>query len=152
MTCALLAAGHEVRALSRQSSADGILTGAESGDLNDRTSLRPAFAGVGAVLLLAGYPDVARLLADMREAGARHVVLLSTGAVIGGDLDNDVVRFNVVSEAAVRDSGLDWTVLRPSGFMSNTLQWSPQLRGDDVVRNPSRTSRSPRSTRSTSRA
>jgi uncharacterized protein YbjT (DUF2867 family) len=76
------------------------------------------------------------LLADMRAAGARHVVLLSTGAVIGGDLDNDVVRFNVVSEAAVRDSGMDWTVLRPSGFMSNTLQWIPQLRVGDVVREP----------------
>jgi uncharacterized protein YbjT (DUF2867 family) len=72
------------------------------------------------------------LLADMRAAGARHVVLLSTGAVIGGDLDNDVVRFNVV----VRDSGMDWTVLRPSGFMSNTLQWIPQLRVGDVVREP----------------
>jgi uncharacterized protein YbjT (DUF2867 family) len=47
-----------------------------------------------------------------------------------------VVRFNVVSEAAVRDSGLDWTVLRPSGFMSNALQWIPQLRAGDVVREP----------------
>jgi uncharacterized protein YbjT (DUF2867 family) len=76
------------------------------------------------------------LLADMRAASVGRVVLLSTGAVAGGDLDNDVVRFNVVSEAAVRDSGLDWTVLRPSEFMSNTLQWIPQLRADDVVREP----------------
>jgi uncharacterized protein YbjT (DUF2867 family) len=138
VTRAVLAAGHPVRALSRQSSAEGIPAGAEivSGDLNDRSSLRPAFAGVDAVFLLAGYPDVAGLLADMRAAGVGRVVLLSTGAVAGGDLDNDVVRFNVVSEAAVRDSGLDWTVLRPSGFMSNTLQWIPQLRSGDVVREP----------------
>jgi uncharacterized protein YbjT (DUF2867 family) len=138
VTRALLAGGYAVRALSRQSSAEGIPSGAEvvSGDLTDRASLRPAFVGVDAVFLLAGYPDVASLLADMRAAGARHVVLLSTGAVIGGDLDNDVVRFNVVSEAAVRDSGMDWTVLRPSGFMSNTLQWIPQLRAGDVVREP----------------
>jgi uncharacterized protein YbjT (DUF2867 family) len=138
VTRALLAGGHAVRALSRQSSAKGIPSGAEvvSGDLTDRAGLRPAFVGVDAVFLLAGYPDAAGLLADMRAAGARHVVLLSTGAVIGGDLDNDVVRFNVVSEAAVRDSGMDWTVLRPSGFMSNTLQWIPQLRAGDVVREP----------------
>jgi uncharacterized protein YbjT (DUF2867 family) len=136
VTRTVLAAGHEVRALSRQSSAQGIPAGAEivAGDLNDRSSLRPAFAGADAVFLLAGYPDVAGLLADMRAAGVGRVVLLSTGAVAGGDLDNDVVRFNVVSEAAVRDSGLDWTVLRPSGFMSNTLQWIPQLRAGDVVR------------------
>jgi uncharacterized protein YbjT (DUF2867 family) len=138
VTRTVLAAGHPVRALSRQSSAQGIPAGAEivPGDLNDRSSLRPAFAGAAAVFLLAGYPDVAGLLADMRAAGVGRVVLLSTGAVAGGDLDNDVVRFNVVSEAAVRDSGLDWTVLRPSGFMSNTLQWIPQLRAGDVVREP----------------
>jgi uncharacterized protein YbjT (DUF2867 family) len=138
VTRAVLAAGHPVRALSRRSSAEGIPVGAEtlSGDLNDRDSLQPAFTGAGAVFLLAGYPDTAGLLADMRAAGVGRVVLLSTGAVIGGDLDNDVVRFNVVSEAAVRDSGLDWTVLRPSGFMSNTLQWIPQLRVGDVVREP----------------
>jgi uncharacterized protein YbjT (DUF2867 family) len=138
LTRALLVAGHRVRALSRQPLAEGLPAGAEVvlGDLNARSSLGPAFAGVDQVFLLAGYPDVAGLLADMRAAGARHVVLLSTGAVIGGDLDNDVVRFNVVSEAAVRDSGLDWTVLRPSGFMSNTLQWIPQLRAGDVVREP----------------
>jgi uncharacterized protein YbjT (DUF2867 family) len=47
-----------------------------------------------------------------------------------------VVRFNVVSEAAVRDSGLAWTVLRPSGFMSNALRWVPQLRAGDTVREP----------------
>jgi uncharacterized protein YbjT (DUF2867 family) len=138
VTRAVLAAGHPVRALSRQSSAAGIPAGAGivPGDLSDRSSLRPAFAGVDAVFLLAGYPDVAGLLADMRAAGAGRVVLLSTGAVAGGDLDNAVVRFNVVSEAAVRDSGLDWTVLRPSGFMSNTLQWIPQLRAGDTVREP----------------
>jgi uncharacterized protein YbjT (DUF2867 family) len=138
VTRAVLAAGYQVRGLSRSSSAAGIPAGAEivSGDLSDRGSLRPALAGVDAVFLLAGYPDVTGLLADMRAAGVGRVVLLSSGAVAGGDLDNDVVRFNVVSEAAVRDSGLDWTVLRPSGFMSNTLQWIPQLRAGDVVREP----------------
>ena len=130
--------GHRVRALSRRSAAEGIPAGADivSGDLNDRASLRPAFAGVNAVFLLAGYPDMAGLLADMCAAGAGRVVLLSNRAVIGGDLDNYVVRFNVVSEAAVRDSGLAWTVLRPSGFMSNTRQWIPQLRAGDVVSEP----------------
>lgn len=135
---ALLAARHKVRAVSRQASAEGIPAGAEivPGDLNDRASLRPTLAGVDAAFVLAGYPDMAGLLAVMRAAGVERVVLLSSGAVAGGDLDNAVVRFNVVSEAAVRDSGLGWTVLRPSGFMSNTLQWVPQLRAGDEVREP----------------
>jgi uncharacterized protein YbjT (DUF2867 family) len=88
------------------------------------------------VFLLAGYPDAPGLLARMADAGVRRVVLLSTGAVEGGNLDNYVVRFNVVSEAAVRDSALTWTVLRPSGFMSNALRWRPQLDAGDTVREP----------------
>jgi uncharacterized protein YbjT (DUF2867 family) len=40
------------------------------------------------------------------------------------------------SEAAVRASGVGWTVLRPSGYHSNALRWLPQLRSGDVVRAP----------------
>jgi uncharacterized protein YbjT (DUF2867 family) len=39
-------------------------------------------------------------------------------------------------EVAVRDSGLAWTILRPSGYQSNALRWLPQLRQGDVVRAP----------------
>ncbi|WP_433785353.1 SDR family oxidoreductase [Actinomycetospora sp. CA-101289] len=125
----------EVRALSRRGGAVG---GAVPvvGDLADRAALADVWTGVDAVFLPAGQPDVAGLLADMRAGGVRRVVLLSTGAVVGGDLDNAVTRFNVVSEAAVRDAGLEWTVLRPSGFASNALQWVPQLAAGDVVREP----------------
>jgi uncharacterized protein YbjT (DUF2867 family) len=73
----------------------------------------------------------------------RRVVLLSTGAVVGGDLDNAVTRFDVVSEAAVRDAGLEWTVLRPSGFASNALQWVPQRASATSCVSRSPTSRSP---------
>jgi uncharacterized protein YbjT (DUF2867 family) len=125
-------AGVEVRALSRRGApVDGAT--AVRGDLGDRAAVAPAWAGADAVFLPAGHPDPPGLLADMRAAGVRRVVLLSTGAVVGGDLDNAVTRFNVVSEAAVRDSGLEWTVLRPSGFASNALQWAPL---PDVVREP----------------
>jgi uncharacterized protein YbjT (DUF2867 family) len=109
---------------------------AVGGDLTAPDSLDGAFDDVSAVFLLAGYPDPPGLLARMADAGVRRVVLLSSGAVVGGNLDNYVVRFNVVSEAAVRDSGLSWTVLRPSGFMSNALRWLPQLRDGDTVREP----------------
>ena len=36
----------------------------------------------------------------------------------------------------MRDPALSWTVLRPSGFMSNALRWLPQLRAGDTVREP----------------
>ena len=127
-----LAGAGEVRALSRRGTP---VAGAVpvAGDLSDRAAVADAWRGVDAVFLPAGHPDVPGLLADMRTAGVRRVVLLSTGAVVGGDVDNAVTRFNLVSEAAVRDSGIGWTVLRPSGFMSNALQWAPLA---DVVREP----------------
>jgi len=135
---ALAAAGHPVRALTRDPSSARLPAGvtAAQGDLAAPDTLDGAFDDVSAVFLLAGYPDGPGLLARMRDAGVRRVVLLSTGAVEGGNLDNYVVRFNVVSEAAVRDSALTWTVLRPSGFMSNALRWRPQLRDGDTVREP----------------
>jgi uncharacterized protein YbjT (DUF2867 family) len=138
VTRAVLAAGHPVRALARNVTADAIPAGAQAvpADLNDRPSVIALWRGVEAVFLAAGYPDTPGLLADMRAAGVQRVVLLSTGAVVGGDLDNAVTRFNVVSEAAVRDSGLEWTVLRASGFASNALRWLPELAVGDVVHEP----------------
>jgi uncharacterized protein YbjT (DUF2867 family) len=135
---ALAAAGHPVRALTRDPAGAQLPAGATAaqGDLTAPDTLDGVFDDVSAVFLLAGYPDPPGLLARMADAGVRRVVLLSTGAVAGGNLDNYVVRFNVVSEAAVRDSALSWSVLRPSGFMSNALRWLPQLRAGDTVREP----------------
>jgi uncharacterized protein YbjT (DUF2867 family) len=134
---ALLAQGEEVRALTRDGTA-APPAGAEevAGDLNRPASLTAALTDVSGVFLLAGYADMAGLLAAVRRAGAERVVLLSSGCVVGGDMVNAVVRYNVESEEAVRRSGVAWTILRPSGFMSNALRWLPQLRAGDVVRAP----------------
>ncbi|MCP9951396.1 hypothetical protein [Actinomadura madurae] len=51
-------------------------------------------------------------------------------------MTNAVTRYMVVTERAVHDSGLPWTILRPSAFMSNALRWLPQLRAGDTVRLP----------------
>jgi uncharacterized protein YbjT (DUF2867 family) len=75
-------------------------------------------------------------LAAMRRAGVQRVVLLSSSAVPGGDMGNAVARYHIESEAAVRESGLAWTMLQPNSFMTNTLQWVPQLQAGDVVRAP----------------
>ena len=135
---ALAGTGLPVRALTRSGQAAGLPPGAEvaAGDLNDPDSLAGALAGVSGVFLLAGYADMPGLLARVAAAGVQHVVLLSSGAVAGGDVANAVVRYNVVSEAAVHDSGVTGTILRPSGFHSNALRWLPQLRAGNVIREP----------------
>ena len=40
------------------------------------------------------------------------------------------------SEAAVRESGLPFTDLRPFGFIRNALRWRDQLRAGDVIVEP----------------
>lgn len=132
---ALVSADEQVRALTR-GGRPAWPAGVEvvTGDLNQPDSLASALRGVRGVFLLSGYSDMPGLLSKIADAGVERVALLSSGAVAGGDIANAVVRYNVISEAAVRDSGVSWTILRPSGFHANALQWVPQLAAGDIVR------------------
>jgi uncharacterized protein YbjT (DUF2867 family) len=133
----LVTAGHQVRALTRDPNRTSLL-GVEgiAGDLNRPETLSAALNGAQRVFLLGGYRDMPGVLAEMRQAGVKHVVLLSSGCVINGQISNAITRYHMVSEAALRASGVPWTILRPSGFMSNALQWVSQLRAGDMVRAP----------------
>jgi uncharacterized protein YbjT (DUF2867 family) len=62
--------------------------------------------------------------------------LQSSSSVPSGDMTNAVARYHILSEAAVRESGVPWTFLQPNTFMSNTLDWRSQLQAGDVVRAP----------------
>ena len=106
------------------------------GDLELPESLTPALDGARAVFLLGGWSDMPELLRRIERAGVERVVLLTSRCVVGGRADNPVTRMWMDSEAAVRGSGVPWTVLRPSGYQSNALRWLPQLRTGDVVRAP----------------
>ncbi|HTZ29698.1 MAG TPA: NAD(P)H-binding protein [Streptosporangiaceae bacterium] len=134
---ALAAAGQPVRALVRGPAPAGLPAAVQvaAGDLNQPGSLAGALRGVSGVFLLPGYADMPGLLEVIRQAGVERVVLLS-GSSADGDTSNAVTAYMAASEAAVRGSGLPATILRPSGFMSNTLQWAPQLAAGDVVRAP----------------
>ncbi|WP_279582513.1 NmrA family NAD(P)-binding protein [Fodinicola feengrottensis] len=131
---AVLAAGGKARGLVRAEKQ--LPEGAEVaiGDLNDPASLADAFQGATAAFLLSGYADMTGLLAAVQRAGLERVVLLSGGSAELGDLSNAVSAYMVRSEVAVRESGVPFTILRPSMFMTNTLDWLPQLRESDVVR------------------
>jgi uncharacterized protein YbjT (DUF2867 family) len=136
---ALVAAGEPVRALIRGGAgrarlpegADGVL-----GDLNRPETIAPALDGVSALYLLSGYDGLPELLTAARAAGVQRAVLQSSSSVPGGDMTNAVARYHILSEQAVRESGLAWTFLQPNSFMSNTLQWVDQLRQGDTIRAP----------------
>jgi uncharacterized protein YbjT (DUF2867 family) len=134
----LLEIGADVRGLVRPGSEDDLPQGVEAapGDLNDPDSLRAPLEGVGAVFLLSGYEGIERSLELMRDAGVERVVLLSSSAAPTGDLGNAVAKYHILSERAVRDSGLPWTFLQPNSFMSNAFRWLPQLENGDVIHGP----------------
>jgi uncharacterized protein YbjT (DUF2867 family) len=135
----LAEAGEPVRALIRRDEDRAQLpAGAEGfvGDLNDPRSLAGALDGVRAAHLLAGYEGLDELLAAMRTAGIERVTLQSSSAAPGGDTTNAVARYHILSERAIRESGLGWTFLQPNSFMTNALRWLPQLRAGDTVRLP----------------
>jgi uncharacterized protein YbjT (DUF2867 family) len=137
LVAALVRAGEPVRALVRNPGtalADGVEPAV--GDLNEPASVTPALRGANAVFLLSGYRDMAGLLAEIRLAGVERVVLLSGGAAAATDVDNAVSRYMIVSEDAVRASGIEWTIVRPYAFMSNALRWVPELSAGDVLRAP----------------
>ncbi|MEW9552352.1 NAD(P)H-binding protein [Nonomuraea sp. NPDC050783] len=129
---ALHRAGAPVRALVRAPAELPVEQAV--GDLDQPDSLVPALDGVRGVFLLPGYRDMPGLLARMRRAGVERVVLLSSLAAVAADTRNAISAFMIRSEAAVRESGLAWTFLRPNAFMSNALRWLPQLRQGDVVK------------------
>ncbi|MFI7632788.1 NAD(P)H-binding protein [Nonomuraea sp. NPDC049400] len=137
LVTALAGAGAPVRALVRRPDTP-LPEGAEAvlGDLNRPDSLAGALDGVRGMFLLPGYEDAAGLLARARDAGVRHVVLLSGESAALEDMTNAVSRYMTLAERDVRASGLSWTFLRPRAFMSNALRWLPQLRAGDTVRVP----------------
>ncbi|MFB4287599.1 NAD(P)H-binding protein [Nonomuraea sp. ATR24] len=133
---ALAAEGAPVRAVTRSHRAPEPGVEWVTGDLTEPESLRPALDGARALFLLPGYPGAPALLAAARQAGVQRVVLLSGGSAALGDPANAITRYMAESERVVRESGLAWTFLRPSAFMSNAFQWLPQLAAGDVVRVP----------------
>jgi uncharacterized protein YbjT (DUF2867 family) len=134
----LVAEGHPVRALSRRPQQTSWPAEVEvvAGDLADAASLPTALAGVQAVYLFAVPGSGPGFVTAAEAAGVKKVVLLSSGAVddLAEEQDSAIAAYHAEIEAALRASGLAWTFLRPGVFATNTLIWSGQLKGGDVVR------------------
>ena len=142
----LLDAGHPVRVFARDPGKLGELAGRveiAAGDFGRPDSLGAAAVGAKAVFLNTGPnpPDLPALLAALKTRGAPRVVFLST--ILAGDAQFQLGRMQRANEEVVHASGLRATVLRPSGFMSNTLRWAESIRADSVVYNAMGTGKAP---------
>ncbi|MGV9773451.1 NAD(P)H-binding protein [Streptosporangium sp. NPDC003464] len=138
---ALHAAGHPVRALTRNPEQAGLPQGVElaQADLTKPETLPGALQDVTAILLVLQYGmDPAPLLAAAGQAGVARIVFLSSGAVVDGiDPQSDVIaQYHSDVEQAVRNSGLEWTLLRLLFPAINSLTFAMQLAGGDVIRAP----------------
>ncbi|CUU59079.1 Uncharacterized conserved protein YbjT, contains NAD(P)-binding and DUF2867 domains [Parafrankia irregularis] len=137
----LVAAGEKVTAVSRGVSAGHTVDGVryERADLAVPESLRPALDGATALFLLvsgAGAHLSPRDILDVATAsGVTRTVLLSSQAA-GTRPESPSHAPLRVLENVVRESGTDWTILRPGGFASNTYAWAESVRLHRTVAAP----------------
>jgi (4-alkanoyl-5-oxo-2,5-dihydrofuran-3-yl)methyl phosphate reductase len=107
-------------------------------DLGD-SDLTPVLDGVHAVFSITDGLNIAahdrRLAAAAQRAGVQRVVKLSVRNV-GHDGTDPITTLHRAGEEAIRDSGIAWTFLRPTGFMSNVLGWAGMIATDQVVYAP----------------
>lgn len=141
MTQALAETGEQVTAVSRHAAAvpDGVRH--VSADLAEPHGLAAVLKGAKALfLLLSGDLHAAEArpadVIDLAVAsGVRRVVLLSSQGVATRPLGPSRIAMRAV-EDALRESGLDWAVLRPGGFASNALAWAESVRTQGTVAAP----------------
>ncbi|MEU4739783.1 NAD(P)H-binding protein [Actinosynnema sp. NPDC023658] len=126
--------GVAFRAMSRTPTGDQV-----HGDHTDPASLDRAVEGVDAVFLLGpGSADLPAydlaVLDAAKRAGVAKVVKLSSIPI------GPVAGWHRPGEDATRWFPR-WTVLRPSVFASNSLQWAPRIAAGEPVPNPMGTTR-----------
>jgi uncharacterized protein YbjT (DUF2867 family) len=128
--------GVRLRALVRdESKATGLRArGIEvvRGDLDDASTLGPAFAGVDALWLLTvpgprAPENSMNAVWAARQAGVRRVVRMSAiGAAPDAPTRNG--RLHALSDHELMVSGLQWTILKPHFFMQNLLGSARSIR------------------------
>jgi uncharacterized protein YbjT (DUF2867 family) len=127
----LRSAGHAVRTASR-TGGDILL------DLDRPSTWPPALHGITAAYLLEpemqaseeGQLRIPRLVSAAVTAGVRGLTLLSAPGVEGNE-NHPLFR----AEEAVRTSGLDWTIVRPTWFAQNFSEafWLPGILAGSLV-------------------
>ncbi|MDG4859306.1 NAD(P)H-binding protein [Streptomyces sp. T-3] len=142
----LAAAGHPVRALTRDPATANLPAGVEAvvGDLGDPSTFKAALQGVDALFLLAvpGF-DAKAFVAAAKEAGVRRIVFQSSAEIVermGPQQRNEIAQFHLAVESAISMSLIPHVNLRLLVRSSGALEWSFDIAGQlakgDVVRGP----------------
>jgi NAD(P)H dehydrogenase (quinone) len=135
--------GSPFRAISRRAGGASIDHASfMRADFDDRQSLEHAFDGVTR-LLIVSTPDPnalrierqLRAIDAARAAGVEHAIYLS---FLASDPEGPFpfAESHHATERALRDSGLAWTILRPSLYLDSLSMLAVEVRADGVVRAP----------------
>lgn len=133
----LLAAGEPVRASVRNlASADlPAEVSVVAADLTRPDTLTAALDGVQKVFLYAPADGADGFIAAARDADLERIVLLSSGSVLlPYAMGNAIAEEHRSVEAALADSGLPWTPIRPLVLANNAVNWAGSIRTEGVVR------------------
>lgn len=141
LTRALAEAGEQVTAVSRHAAQvpDGVRH--VVADLAEPAGLRPTLDGAKSLFLLlsgdlhAVGANPADIIGEAAASGVRRVVLLSSLGVVTRPFGTTRIALRAL-EDTLRDSGLEWAILRPGGFASNALWWADSVRAQRVVAAP----------------
>ncbi|NUR70458.1 MAG: SDR family oxidoreductase [Hamadaea sp.] len=115
------------------------------GDLTKRETLDEALAGVEKVLLIStAVPGLVQtqssFIDSAKEAGVRHIVKFS-GMGCWPDAEFRFARMHAEVETYLEGSGLAWTHLRPSTFMSDYFHETPSISAEGILALPMREAR-----------
>jgi uncharacterized protein YbjT (DUF2867 family) len=132
---ALLEAGHDVSVLTRNAKnvrGFGINVEAVEGDWTDPETLRDALEGRDALILIGNgemelFGNLFAVEAARASDTVRHVVYIG-GQNPEGLYEPPTTAPKLVTEKALRDSGLPTTVIRPSTFMQNDIPLRDAIR------------------------
>jgi uncharacterized protein YbjT (DUF2867 family) len=114
------------------------------GDLTDPIITRRSLRGAHTLFLVNVGPEIPQR--DMaaatiaKEEGVKRIIKLSSldvehGLAIGA--------WHEKGEAAVRNSGIPFTFIRPTGFMTNLLAWAHSIKTEGIVRSSTGDGRRP---------
>jgi uncharacterized protein YbjT (DUF2867 family) len=114
-------------------------------DYADRSSIRAALKGVDKLFLLGPtVPNQVELetnvVEEAKRAGVKHIVKLS---VLGAGEENfTFAQWHRAIETTIKDSGLNYTFLRPNSFMQNTLTYYyPTIKSEGAFYLPTKDSK-----------
>ncbi|MEU0093931.1 NAD(P)H-binding protein [Kribbella sp. NPDC006257] len=136
VTRLLLQEGRAVTAVTRGETHFPDAVRVVDGDLFGPQWLEPVLDGVEAIQISprATGPGLPELLQLASKQGVRRAVLLSATTVAYPAGEPRFAAQFKAAEDLVKDSGLDWTILRLADFAANALAWAPQIKAGDVVR------------------